>query len=56
MSREDVLDRIIKLDVLYKELDVLDSKFSSKEIIEIDFLIEENKIHKQINKLFELCI
>jgi hypothetical protein len=54
VSKEDVLDRINKLDVLYKELDVLDVKFASKQIEEIDFLIEENEIKKQINKLFEL--
>lgn len=54
MSREDVLDRIDKLDVLYKELDVLDVKFALKQISEIDFLIEENEIKKEIDKLFEL--
>jgi len=54
VSREDVLDRIDKLDVLYKELDVLDGKFALKQISEIDFLIEENEIKKQIDKLFEL--
>ena len=53
MSREDVLDRINKLDVLYKELDVLDEKLQSKSIEEIDFLIEETEIKKKIDKLFE---
>ena len=54
MSKDEVLKRIDKLDVLYKELDVLDGKFASKQIEEIDFLIEENEIKKQIDKLFEL--
>jgi hypothetical protein len=53
MSREDVLDRIDKLDVLYKELDVLDEKLQLKSIQEIDFLIEEIEIKKKIDKLFE---
>jgi hypothetical protein len=54
MNREDVLDRIDKLDVLYKELDILDEKFKSKSIQEIDFLIEEHEIKKQIDKLFKI--
>jgi hypothetical protein len=54
VSREDVLDRINKLNVLYKELDILEEKFKSRSIEEIDFLIEEHSVKKQIRKLFEL--
>jgi len=54
MSREDVLDRIDKLDVLYKELDVLDEKLKLKSIQEIEYLIEEVEIKKKIDKLFEV--
>jgi len=54
MSRDEILKRIDKLDVLYKELDILDEKFKSKSIQEIDFLIEEHKIKKQIDKLFKI--
>ena len=53
MNREEVLSRINQLDVLYKELDVLDEKLQSKSIQEIDFLIEEVEIKKKIDKLFE---
>lgn len=54
MSRDEVLKRMNKLDVLYKELDVLDSKLELKEIDEMEFIIEEMKIKKEIDKLFEL--
>lgn len=54
MSRDEVLDRINKLDVLYRELDILDEKLQSKSIEEIDFLIEETEIKKKIDKLFKL--
>jgi hypothetical protein len=54
MDREEVLDRINKLDVLYKKLDVLDEKLKLHSIEEVEFVIEEVKIKKQIDKLFEL--
>ena len=54
MSRDEVLKRIDKLDVLYKELDVLDSKLSSKQIDEMEFIVEEIKIKKEIDKIFEV--
>jgi hypothetical protein len=54
MSREDVLDRIDKLDVLYKELDVLDEKLQLKSIQEIEYLIDEIEIKKKIDKLFKV--
>lgn len=54
MSRDEVLKRIDKLDVLYKELDVLDSKLSSKQIDEMEFIVEEVKIKKEIDKIFEV--
>jgi hypothetical protein len=54
MSRDEVLERIDKLDVLYRELDVLDNKLASKEIDEMDFIIKEVKIKKEIDKLFEI--
>ena len=54
MSRDEVVIRMKKLDVLYKELDILDSKVKSKEIKEIDFFIQEQIIKEQIDKLFEV--
>jgi hypothetical protein len=54
MNREDVLDRIDKLDVLYKELDVLDEKLQLKSIQEIEYLIDEIEIKKKIDKLFKV--
>jgi hypothetical protein len=54
MSKDEVLKRINKLDVLYKELDILDCKLASKEIKEIDFLSEELNIKQKIDKIFEL--
>ena len=54
MSRDEVLKRIDKLDVLYKELDVLDSKLASKQIDEMEFIVEEVKIKKEIDKIFEI--
>jgi len=54
MSRDEILKRIDKLDVLYKELDVLDERLASKEIDEMEFIVEEVKIKKEIDKLFEL--
>jgi hypothetical protein len=49
-----VLDRIDKLDVLYKELDVLDEKLQLKSIQEIEYLIDEIEIKKKIDKLFKV--
>lgn len=54
MSKDEVLDRIDKLDVLYKELDILDCKLVSKQIKEIEFLSEEITLKKEIDKLFEV--
>ena len=54
MSRDEVLKRMNKLDVLYKELDILDEKLASKQIDEMEFIVEEVKIKKEIDKLFEL--
>ena len=54
MSRDEVLKRIDKLDVLYGELDVLDSKLASKQIDEMEFIVEEVKIKKVIDKIFEV--
>ena len=48
MSREEVVIRMKKLDVLYNELDILDSKVKFKKIKKIDFLFK-NKLLK--NKL-----
>lgn len=54
MSRDEVLERIEKLDVLYKELDILDNRLDSKQIDEIEFIIDELKIKKEIDKIFEI--
>lgn len=54
MSRDEVLERIEKLDVLYKELDILDIRLDSKQIDEIEFIIDELKIKKEIDKIFEI--
>lgn len=54
MSRDEVVIRMKKLDVLYNELDILVSKVKSKEIKEIDFFIQEQIIKEQIDKLFEV--
>jgi hypothetical protein len=54
MSRDEVLNRISKLDVLYKELDVLDQEFNEKRINEIDYLIREVDLKKEIDKLFKI--
>lgn len=54
MSRDEVLERIEKLDVLYKELDILDTRLDSKQIDEIEFIIDELKIKKEIDKIFEI--
>lgn len=54
MSREEVLQRMRKLDVLYKELDILDEQYKSGKIVEIDYLIKEEELKKQIDVLFEV--
>lgn len=54
MSREEVLQRMRKLDVLYKELDILDEQFKSGKIVEIDYRIQEEELKKQIDALFEV--
>lgn len=54
MSREEVLRRMRKLDVLYKELDILDEQFKSGKIVEIDYRIQEQELKKQIDALFEI--
>ncbi len=54
MGRDEVLKRMNQLDVLYKELDVLDEEFKQGKLKEIDFLIQEEDIKKQIDKLFEV--
>jgi hypothetical protein len=54
MSRDEVLNRIDQLDVLYNKLDVLDEELKQGKLKEIDFLIQEEDIKKQIDKLFEV--
>lgn len=54
MSREEVLRRMRKLDVLYKELGILDEQFKSGKIVEIDYRIKEEELKKQIDALFEV--
>ena len=54
LSREEVLQRMRKLDVLYKELDILDEQYKSGKIVEIDYLIKEEELKKQIDALFEV--
>lgn len=54
MSKEEVLQRMRKLDVLYKELDILDEQYKSGKIVEIDYLIKEEELKKQIDVLFEV--
>jgi hypothetical protein len=54
MSRDEVLNRIDQLDVLYNKLDVLDQELKQGKLKEIDFLIQEQDIKKQIDKLFEV--
>lgn len=54
LSREEVLRRMRKLDVLYKELDILDEQFKSGKIVEIDYRIQEEELKKQIDALFEV--
>lgn len=54
MSRDEVLKRMKQLDVLYNELEVLDKELKEGKLVEIDFLIQEDDIKKQIDKLFEV--
>lgn len=54
MSRDEVLKRMKQLDVLYNELEVLDKELKEGKLVEIDFLIKEDDIKKQIDKLFEV--
>lgn len=54
LSRKEVLQRMRKLDVLYKELDILDEQYKSGKIVEIDYLIKEEELKKQIDVLFEV--
>lgn len=54
MGRDEVLKRMNQLDVLYNKLEVLDEELKQGKLKEIDFLIQEEDIKKQIDKLFEV--
>jgi hypothetical protein len=53
MSKEEVLFRIHKLDLLYSKLNELDKSLNNKQINKLDYLRQELKIKEKIEKVFK---